>query len=53
MRKIHCLNPIASVGTDIFDENYELTDNINEAEEKASRVRQDAYKELERLIKEG
>ena len=28
-------------------------DNINEAEEKANRVRQDAYAELERLIKEG
>ena len=32
MKKIHCLNAIASVGTDIFDENYELTDNINEAD---------------------
>ena len=28
-------------------------DNINEAEEKANMVRQDAYAELERLIKEG
>jgi len=32
MRKIHCLNAIANVGTDIFDENYELTDNIEEAD---------------------
>ena len=32
MRKIHCLNAIAKVGTDIFDENYKLTDNIEEAD---------------------
>lgn len=32
MRKIHCLNAIANVGTDIFDENYELTENIEEAD---------------------
>ena len=32
MRKIHCLNAIANVGTDIFDENYKLTDNIEEAD---------------------
>ena len=32
MRKIHCLNAIANVGTDIFDENYTLTDNIEEAD---------------------
>ena len=32
MRKIHCLNAIASIGTDIFDENYKLTDNIEEAD---------------------
>ena len=32
MIKIHCLNAIANVGTDIFDENYKLTDNIEEAD---------------------
>lgn len=32
MKNIHCLNPIASVGTDIFDENYKFTDNIEEAD---------------------
>ena len=32
MRKIHCLNAIANVGTDIFDKNYKLTDNIEEAD---------------------
>ena len=32
MSKIHCLNAIANVGTDIFDENYKLTDNIEEAD---------------------
>ena len=32
MRKINCLNAIANVGTDIFDENYKLTDNIEEAD---------------------
>ena len=32
MTKIHCLNAIANVGTDIFDENYKLTDNIEEAD---------------------
>lgn len=32
MRKIHCLNAIANVGTDIFNENYKLTDNIEEAD---------------------
>lgn len=34
-------------------EKINSLDNINEAESKASRVRQDAYAELERLIKEG
>ena len=32
MKNIYCLNPIASVGTDIFDENYKFTDNIEEAD---------------------
>ena len=45
MKKIHCLNAIASVGTDIFDENYELTDNINEAD--AVMVRSAAMGDME------
>ncbi|EFU77645.1 phosphoglycerate dehydrogenase [Lachnoanaerobaculum saburreum] len=45
MKKIHCLNAIASVGTDIFDENYVLTDNINEAD--AVMVRSAAMGDME------
>ena len=45
MKKIHCLNAIASVGTDIFDENYELTDNINEVD--AIMVRSAAMGDME------
>lgn len=45
MKKIHCLNAIANVGTDIFDENYELTDNINEAD--AVMVRSAAMGDME------
>ena len=45
MKKIHCLDAIASVGTDIFDENYELTDNINEAD--AIMVRSAAMGDME------
>lgn len=45
MKKIHCLNAIASVGTDIFDENYELTDNINDAD--AIMVRSAAMGDME------
>lgn len=32
MFKYHCLNPIAQVGLDKFDKNYEKTENINEAD---------------------
>ena len=45
MKNIHCLNPIASVGTDIFDENYKITDNIEEAD--AIMVRSAAMGEME------
>jgi len=45
MKKIHCLNAIASVGTDIFNENYKLTDNINEAD--AVMVRSAAMGDME------
>ena len=45
MKKIHCLNAIASVGPDIFNENYELTDNINEAD--AVMVRSAAMGDME------
>jgi hypothetical protein len=45
MKNIHCLNPIASVGTDIFDENYKFTDNIEEAD--AIMVRSAAMGDME------
>ena len=45
MRKIDCLNAIANVGTDIFDENYKLTDNIEEAD--AIMVRSAAMGDME------
>ncbi len=32
MRKIHCINAISKYGTDQFTEDYELTDEANEAE---------------------
>ena len=32
MRKIHCINVISKYGTDQFTEDYELTDEVNEAE---------------------
>lgn len=32
MRKIHCLNAISKVGTDLLTDEYTLTDDINEAE---------------------
>ena len=32
MRKIHCINAISKYGTDQFTEDYELTDEVTEAE---------------------
>ena len=32
MAKIHCLNPIAKCGTELFNSSYEMTDNLNEAD---------------------
>lgn len=32
MKRIHCLNPIASCGTELFPADYELTDNLGEAD---------------------
>ena len=32
MRKIHCINAISKYGTDQFTEDYQLTDEVNEAE---------------------
>ena len=32
MFKYHCLNPIAAIGLDKFTDNYEKTDNVNEAD---------------------
>lgn len=32
MRKIHCINTISKCGTDLFTADYQLTDDVNEAE---------------------
>ena len=32
MRKIHCINAISKYGTDLFTADYQLTDDVNEAE---------------------
>ena len=32
MVKVNCLNPIASIGLDLFTDNYEVTENFDEAE---------------------
>ena len=32
MKKIHCLNPIAKCGTDLFPADYELTKDAAEAD---------------------
>lgn len=32
MKKIHCLNPISKLGTDLLKESYEMTDRLEEAE---------------------
>ena len=32
MTKIKCLNPIANIGLDLFTDNYEMTDNFDEAD---------------------
>ena len=45
MVKFHCLNPIASVGLDLLDDNYVKTDDFNEAE--AVLVRSAAMHDLE------
>lgn len=32
MRKIHCMNAISKYGTDLLNDNYVLTDDVNEAD---------------------
>ena len=32
MRKVHCMNAISKYGTDLLDDNYVLTDDVNEAD---------------------
>ena len=32
MKKIHCLNPIAKCGTELFPAGYEMTDNVADAD---------------------
>ena len=45
MYKINCLNPIAKCGTDLFGDQYALTENTNEAD--AILVRSAQMHELE------
>ena len=45
MAKVHCLNPIAACGTDLFTSNYEMTDDFAAAE--AVLVRSASMHELE------
>ena len=45
MRKIHCLNPISKLGTGLLTENYEMTDNLADAE--GNLVRSAAIHDLE------
>ena len=45
MYKINCLNPIAKVGTDLFSDNYEMTENFAEA--NAALVRSAAMHDLD------
>ena len=45
MYKINCLNPIAKCGTDLFGDNYTITENSNEAD--AILVRSAQMHELE------
>ena len=45
MYKVKCLNPIAKCGTDLFDENYALTEELNEAD--AILVRSAVMHEME------
>lgn len=32
MIKVNCLNPISNLGTDLFNDNYEMTDNFSDAD---------------------
>ena len=45
MFRYHCLNPIANVGLDLFSQEYQKTDDINEAQ--AVLVRSAAMHEME------
>ena len=45
MYKVNCLNPIAKCGTDLFDEKYSMTEDVNEAD--AILVRSAQMHELE------
>ena len=45
MTKINCLNPIAKIGTSLFTDNYQMVDNLGEAD--AVLVRSAAMHDLE------
>ena len=45
MKKIYCLNAISKYGTDLFTDNYQLTDNLDDA--KGVLVRSAAMHEME------
>ena len=32
MTKVNCLNPISKLGTDLFSDNYEMTDDFAQAD---------------------
>ena len=32
MTKVNCLNPISELGTGLFNDNYEMTDNFADAD---------------------
>ena len=43
MKKIHCLNPIAKCGTELFPAGYEMTDNVADADAVLVRFRKTCW----------
>lgn len=42
MHKYHCLNPIASVGLDLFSDDYQKVEELKDAEASACEKRRNA-----------
>ena len=40
MTKVNCLNPISELGTGLFNNNYEMTDNFADADVALVEVQQ-------------